>query len=88
MIDFPIFIEGLLMPLLGLGVFVVYKRSKRKKRKFHAPPTHQLPSWLEEKGFNVTQGLALLLLKPLDLPANLVLKLIIFITDPKNDIGY
>jgi len=43
---------------------------------------------LEEKGFNVTQGLALLLLKPLDLPANLVLELIIFITDPKNDIGY
>jgi len=43
---------------------------------------------LEEKGFNVTQGLALLLLKPLDLPANLVLKLIIFIKDPKTDIGY
>ena len=76
------------MPLLGLGVFVIYKRSKRKKRKFHAPPPHQLPSQLEEKGFNVTQGLALLLLKPLNLPANLVLKLIIFITDPKNDIGY
>ena len=44
MINFPMFIEGLLMPLLGLGVFVVYKRSKRKKRKFHAPPTHQLPN--------------------------------------------
>ena len=44
MFDFPIFVEGLLMPLLGLGVFVVYKRSKIKKRKFHAPPTHQLPS--------------------------------------------
>jgi len=44
MINFPIFVEGLLMPLLGLGVFVVYKSSKRKKRKFHAPPTHQLPS--------------------------------------------
>ena len=44
MINFPIFIDVLLMPLLGLGVFVVYKRSKRKKRKFHAPPTHQLPS--------------------------------------------
>ena len=24
MINFPIFIEGLLMPLLGLGVFVIY----------------------------------------------------------------
>ena len=47
MFNFPIFVEGLLMPLLGLGVFVAYKRSKRKKRKkrkFHAPPTHQLPS--------------------------------------------
>jgi len=44
MFNFPIFVEGLLMPLLGLGVFVIYKRSKRKKRKFHALPTHQLPS--------------------------------------------
>ena len=44
MFNFPIFIEGLLMPSLVLGVFVVYKRSKRKKRKFHTPPTHQLPS--------------------------------------------
>ena len=44
MFNFPIFAEGLLMPLLGLGLFVVYKRSKRKKRKFHAPPTHQLLS--------------------------------------------
>ncbi len=42
--NFPIFIEGLLMLLFGLGAFVIYKRSKRKKRKFHAPPTHQLPS--------------------------------------------
>ena len=39
-------------------------------------------------GFYVTQGLILLLLKPLNLPANLVLKLIIYITDPKNKIGY
>jgi len=44
MINFSMFIEGLLMPLLGLGVFVFYKRSKRKRRKFHAPPTHQLPN--------------------------------------------
>ena len=44
MIDFPVFVEGLLLPLLALALFVVYKRSKRKKRKFHAPPTHQLPS--------------------------------------------
>jgi len=44
MFNFPIIAEGLLIPLLGLGVFVLYKRSKRKKRKFHAPPTHQLPN--------------------------------------------
>jgi len=43
---------------------------------------------LEKKGFNITQGMALLLLKPLDLPPNLVLNLIIYITDPKNNIGY
>ena len=40
------------------------------------------------KGINVTQGIALLLLKPLNLPANFVLNLIIFITNPKNNIGY
>ena len=38
--------------------------------------------------FNVTQAMVLLLLKPLNFPANLVLNLIIFITDPKNKIGY
>ena len=39
----------------------------------------------EIKGINVTQGIALLLLKPLNLPANFVLNLIIFITNPKNN---
>jgi hypothetical protein len=43
---------------------------------------------LKKTGFNITQGMALLLLKPLNLPANLVLNLIIFITNPKNNIGY
>ena len=38
--------------------------------------------------FNVTQGMVLLLLKPINIPANLVLNIIIFITDPKNKIGY
>ena len=42
----------------------------------------------EQEGFNITQGVTLLLMKPLNMPANLVLKLIIFITDPKNKIGY
>ena len=43
---------------------------------------------MENKGFNVTQGMVLLLLKPLDLPPNFVLNLIIYITSPKNNIGY
>ena len=43
---------------------------------------------MENKGFNVTQGMVLLLLKPLDLPPNFVLNLIIYITNPENDIGY
>ena len=41
-----------------------------------------------KKEFNVTQGITLLLLKPLNLPANFVLNLIIWITNPKNNIGY
>ena len=37
---------------------------------------------------NVTQGMTLLLIKKLSLPANFVFHLILFITDPENDIGY
>ena len=40
------------------------------------------------ENFNVTQGLTLLLLKKLSLPANLVFQLILFITNPKNKIGH
>ena len=40
------------------------------------------------KGFNLTQGMALSLLKPLNLSANYVLNLIIYITNPRNKIGY
>ena len=50
--------------------------------------SHRGWRFLEKTGFNLTQGMALLLLKPLNLPANLVLNLIIFITNPKNNIGY
>jgi len=42
---------------------------------------------MEKKGFNVTQGVALLLLKPLKLPANYVLNLIIHLINPRNNIG-
>ena len=44
--------------------------------------------FMKKKEFNVTQGMALLLLKPLNLPANYVLNLIIYITNPSNNIGY
>ena len=40
------------------------------------------------KGFNMTQGMALSLLKPLNLPANNVLNHIIHLTNPRNNIGY
>tara|TARA_Y100001978_G_scaffold32940_1_gene28693 strand:+ start:94 stop:231 length:138 start_codon:yes stop_codon:yes gene_type:complete len=43
---------------------------------------------LKEKGFNLTQGMVLLLLKPLNLPANYVMHLILWITNPANGIGY
>ncbi len=42
----------------------------------------------KNQNFNVTQGMTLLLLKKLSLPANLVFQLILFITDPDNNIGY
>ena len=38
--------------------------------------------------FNVTQGMTLLLLKKLSLPANVVFQMIFFITNPENKIGY
>ena len=37
-------INSIAIPLLVLGFFIAYKRFKRKKRQFHAPPTNQLPS--------------------------------------------
>ena len=45
-------------------------------------------TFLKEKGFNLTQGMVLLLLKPLNLPANYVMHLILWITNPVNNIGY
>tara|TARA_B100002019_G_C20800495_1_gene371020 strand:+ start:272 stop:415 length:144 start_codon:yes stop_codon:yes gene_type:complete len=35
--------NSIAIPLLVLGSLVAYKRIKRKKRLFHAPPTNQLP---------------------------------------------
>jgi len=37
-------INSIAIPLLVLGFLFAYKRIKRKKRRFHAPPTNQLPS--------------------------------------------
>ena len=42
----------------------------------------------KKEKFNVTQGMTLLLLKKLSLPANLVFLIILFITNPANKIGY
>ena len=42
----------------------------------------------KEQKFNVTQGMSLLLLKKISLPANLVFQMIIYITNPENNIGY
>ena len=43
---------------------------------------------LKKEGITLLQGMALLLLKPLDFPSNYALNLIIWITNPKNKIGY
>ena len=37
-------INSIAIPLLVLGSLFIFKRLKRKKKKFHAPPTNQLPS--------------------------------------------
>ncbi len=37
-------INFIAIPLLLLGTLFAFKRLKKKKRKFHAPPTNQLPS--------------------------------------------
>ena len=42
----------------------------------------------KKENFHVTQGMTLLLLKKISLPANFVFQLILFITDPENNIGY
>jgi len=42
----------------------------------------------KKEKFNVTQGMTLLLLKKLSLPANVVFQMILFITNPVNNIGY
>ena len=44
MFNIFIFVKGLLLPLLGLVMLDIYKKSKKKKRKFLAPPSNQLPS--------------------------------------------
>ena len=42
----------------------------------------------KKEKFNVTQGMTLLLLKKISLPSNFVFQLILFITNPENNIGY
>ena len=42
----------------------------------------------KKENFNVTQGMTLLLLQKISLPANLAFQLVLFITNPENNIGY
>ncbi len=42
----------------------------------------------KKENFNVTHGMTLLLLKKLSLPPNVVFQMILYLIDPKNDIGY
>ena len=42
----------------------------------------------KKEKFNVTQGMSLLLLKKISLPANLVFQMILYITNPENNIGF
>tara|TARA_Y100001968_G_scaffold208826_1_gene191938 strand:- start:1416 stop:1562 length:147 start_codon:yes stop_codon:yes gene_type:complete len=42
----------------------------------------------EKEKFNMTQGMALLMLKKLSLPANVAFLMILFITNPENKIDY
>tara|TARA_Y100001968_G_C19397012_1_gene738901 strand:- start:2 stop:148 length:147 start_codon:yes stop_codon:yes gene_type:complete len=42
----------------------------------------------KKEKFNVMQGMTLLLLKTVSLPANVAFQMIIFITNPANKIGY
>ena len=37
-------LNSIAITLLLLVSLIAYKRIKRKKRRFHAPPTNQLPS--------------------------------------------
>ena len=37
-------ISSIAIPILVLGSLIAYKRFKRKKRQFHAPPSNQVPS--------------------------------------------
>ena len=41
----------------------------------------------KKEWFNVTQGMTLLLLKKISPPSNLAFQMILFITNPENNIG-
>jgi len=61
------------------------------RRASHSPTTISFgrKDMREKKEkFNVTQGMSLLLLKKISLPPNFVFQLILFITNPENNIGH
>ena len=47
-------INSIFMPLVLMSFLVAYKRFTRNKKKFRAPPTHQLPSQCRDKPFYET----------------------------------
>ena len=42
---------------------------------------------MKDKKFNVTEGMTLLFLKPLNIPANFVINLMVYITNLSNNIS-
>ena len=63
---------------------LIEKLSIRKKLKIIKNIPDRGLKFLKQERFSITQGITLLLLKTIDLPANYALNLLIFITEPRN----
>ena len=60
-----------------------------KSTQFQTTSSYERKDMRKKKEkFNVTQGMSLLLLTKISLPANLVFQMILYITNPENNIGY
>ena len=63
---------------------LIEKLSIRKKLKIIKNIPDRGLKFLKQERFSITQGITLLLLKTIDLPANYALNLLICITEPRN----